>query len=506
MDLLLVNVPSISLVYPPAAPSLLKGVAEQAGFSAKVKDFNLQLFNSIDDNETINRISNYFTIRSNNINNQDKKILEDWYNNCIQTIMEINPKFLGISVFTFECQRATEELLQRLRIQWNGKVIVGGAGLSTTGIASEKNDFGTRLKDTGLVDFFVRGEGENALVSILRNNIDLIAGLNNDDYKQITDLDSIAFPNYDDIIDLPYKYSNDIVQLPVTTSRGCVRACTFCDIHAFWKKYTYRSGDSVAAEMIQHYEKYGVTHFFFTDSLINGSLKSFRELYTKLNEYYEKNNLGNRFFHWGGQWIVRTPSQLKPIDYELAAKAGMNGLAMGVESLSENVREHMKKGFSNSDLDYTLEQFRQNNLNCYFLIIAGYPTETDSDFNESLEMFTKYQGYAIDGTIFGVNLGGTLSIDEGTPLHQNGTALGLEFSTQTGNENLFGLDWVNEKNPELTLLERCKRRVLMQELLMDLGYTVWNGDHQLTRLRESYDKITRNSYNSAHASYTQPIQ
>ena len=170
---------------------------------------------------------------------------------------------------------------------------------------------------------------------------------------------------------------------------------------------------------------------------------------------------------------------------------------MGVESLSEKVRDHMKKGFSNKDLDYTVEQMRVNNINGYFLMIAGYPTESEDDFNESLEMFTKYQGYAVDGTIFGVNLGGTLSIDDGTPLHINAHDLGLDLTPQTiDGAQVIGLDWVNQNNPELDLLTRCKRRVILQELLMDLGFTVWNGDHQLLRLKESYEKLMGNTANS----------
>ena len=54
----------------------------------------------------------------------------------------------------------------------------------------------------------------------------------------------------------------------------------------FGKKYTYRSGENVAQEMIAHYEKYGVTDSF-TDSLINGNLKSFRQLIDSLLQYYK---------------------------------------------------------------------------------------------------------------------------------------------------------------------------------------------------------------------------
>lgn len=498
MDLLLINVPSISLVYPPAATSLLKGVVENAGYSAAVRDYNLHLFSPIkNDTDLFAQVDNYFTIASTQLDSSTQIIIDNFYDYCVKDIVKLNPKFVGISVFTFECQRATEELLEKLRPVYNGKIIIGGAGLSTTGIAAESNDFGTKLKELGLADFYVRGEGESPLIEILQDNTDNVMGINNDNYEQLDNLDTLPFPNYDDVINLEYDYATDQVQLPITTSRGCVRKCTFCDIHAFWKKYKYRSGGNVAEEMIHHYNKYNVTNFFFTDSLINGSRRSFEELSRTLLQYYKDNDLPERFFAWGGQFIVRSEEKMPPHVFELAARSGLNGLAMGVESLSERVRDHMKKGFTNKDLDYTVEQMRVNNINGYFLMIAGYPTESEDDFNESLEMFTKYQGYAIDGTIFGVNLGGTLSIDEGTPLHINAHDLDLDLSPQTiDGAQVIGLDWVNQNNPELDLLTRCKRRVILQELLMDLGFTVWNGDHQLLRLKESYEELMGNPTNS----------
>ena len=79
----------------------------------------------------------------------------------------------------------------------------------------------------------------------------------------------------------------------------------------FGKSTHIDSGENVAKEMIFHYEKYGVRDFFLTDSPINGNLKSFRQLTECLIDYYNANNPPDKFFSWGGQWIVRTEKQLK---------------------------------------------------------------------------------------------------------------------------------------------------------------------------------------------------
>jgi radical SAM superfamily enzyme YgiQ (UPF0313 family) len=218
-------------------------------------------------------------------------------------------------------------------------------------------------------------------------------------------------------------------------------------------------------------------------------MKSFREFCKSLIEFYQENNLPLRHFNWGGQFIVRDCRSMTAADYKLAADAGMNGVAMGVESLSESVRDHMKKGFSNEDLDFTMQQIHANNMNCYFLMIVGYPTETMHDFDETVQKFTEYQKYALDGTIYGINLGSTASIDEGTPLWNDVDSLNMDPERQNQ-----GYNWLSLNNPSLTFKERIRRRIVLQETLMDLGYKIWNGDSQLIKLQEAYKKINEGNY------------
>lgn len=476
IDVLFVNVPIISVSYPPTACSMLKSVAEQDGYSAKVIDFNLSMY------EKYGSEYDDFFIIGDEGKNADH-IVDEW----VDEILDLNPRFLGISVFTFQCQTATRMLCAALKKKnWEGKIIIGGAGISSNGISAADNDFGKDLLENGTIDYYVRGEGELSILKILSSEEGF--GINNDKWQQIDDLDCYPFPNYGDIIDLPYKYPTEGIQLPISGSRGCVRKCTFCDIHTFWKKFRFRSGESIAAEMIHQYETHNVRNFFFTDSLINGSMKAFRDMLSALVDYYEANGLPDRFFNFGGQYIIRSEKQQPSEDYELMARAGCNNVVFGVETGSEDVRNDMKKMFDDKDLDFAMEQFSENNLTCYFSMISGYPTETIEDHEQTKKMFKKYQRYIFDGTIIGINLGGTMSIDDGTPIFDEGKFV------QIINTDKVGLNWYNPDNPALTLDERVRRRIDIQEYVMKLGYTVWSGDMHLKRVIGGYERIKNGTY------------
>lgn len=491
MDILLVNIPISGLQYPPAGTSQLKGSLVAAGFNCKIVDLNLDLFNKTGDD-----YPEYFDYLAGatNLDNDKKKYLDSIFESWVDELITANPKWIGVSVFTFQCQFSTRMFLKKLKAKYRGKVVIGGAGISTNGIASVFNDFGSEMLEENLTDFFVRGDGEYALIELLKGNTNY-PGINNDNYLQIS-LDDVAFPDYSDLVDLNYQFTDERM-LPINGSRGCVRRCSFCDIHEHWKKFTFRSGNVLANEMIHNYEMHGIKHFTFTDSLINGSMKAFRDLLKAVIQYYEENNLGDAFFRFNGQFIVRDSVGQKPADYELMARAGCDHLMIGVETGSDRVREHMRKKFTNAQLDFVLDQFEKNNLTCFFSMISGYPTETLQDHQDTLDMFTRYQKYSLNGTINGLNLGASLSIDEGTPLFKEMKDMGLMHLSDTSSRRdteRVGINWINPSNPSLTLLERLRRRIELQEHVTNLGYYVWNGDSHLKRLISNYKKIKNGTY------------
>ena len=256
--------------------------------------------------------------------------------------------------------------------------------------------------------------------------------------------------NKDDILLINGKK----LSLPITGSRGCVRNCSFCDVRSHWNKFRFRSGENIAKEIVALNKKYRLTLIHFTDSLINGSMLAFRDLCTAMAEYHANPN--NKKIKWGGPFIVRSQRQQSLDDYKLMKAANLDYVIMGVESGSESVRNHMGKKFTNEDLYFNIETLAENNIKMILLLMAGYPTETEENFYDTINLLKKYD-HLVPQPIIGIDGGTTAWVTSGTPLHDMNVWEGnIDRWTSTVVE---GLDWD----------KRQERQEILDETIDGLG-------------------------------------
>jgi radical SAM superfamily enzyme YgiQ (UPF0313 family) len=249
-----------------------------------------------------------------------------------------------------------------------------------------------------------------------------------------------------------------------------------------WPKYKFRDGKNIAEEIKYQVERHGVNAFRFTDSLINGSLKAFKDMIKELAEYRMKLPEHRRFI-WDSHFIVRGPRDLKPEIFDLMRDSGAGTMLMGVESGSQRVRDHMKKGFTQDELDYCMEQFARTGIKTRFLMIVGYPTETEEDFQKSLDMFTEYKSYCDQGIIEEVNLGLTLNLLPNTPLTADLKKYNIVQEIKHIN------NWVCLTNPSMDYKERLRRRIYLQQHIENLGYKVFESKNYTNQLFLAWNEV-----------------
>ena len=292
------------------------------------------------------------------------------------------------------------------------------------------------------------------------------------DYS-LDDLYNVPISNFDDYNLKDYIYVDKML-LPITGSKGCVRQCTFCDIPTKFGKFRYRAGHHIAKEILYLKDKYNITSFAFTDSLINGSLKALTELLTELAKYNNSVDEKNKI-KWSGQYISRPKGQMPEYLYELIKQSGGEGLTIGLESGSNDVLLAMNKKVKIEDVDYEMELFEKYNISTVLLFIIGFYNETEKDFMETIDTMFRYQKYVASGTIIRMELGHPLGITAETSLYDSSLSLGITLHPTDPHL------WENEKNPTLTFKERIRRRLVAQivcdELGIPTGMTAYNLKH-----------------------------
>lgn len=489
-DIVILSVPYMEPI-PPMAPVLLSACLNDAGIKSKGLDFNIDFFNHFRNNPSWADIHNLFAIGYATDIHLSKRVLIDILKFTKRYLLSIkekyDPAYIGLSIFTSESVDFSYILIAYIRKYLpNTKIVLGGRGLENIHAQTGLKHY-EMYWQYGLADLLIVGDAETSLIEALQNES---TGIYLSKVQTKEDLDKIPSPNWDDydlsIYDTAISsVSDESRYMGITASKGCVRACTFCDVKNFWPDYIYRDGANVARDIIHNYRSTGIDNFFFTDNLINGSVSNFK----KMNEVLAR-EIPNKINYFGYA-IMRPQNQMPEEDFRLAALAGSKKWIIGIESGSEKVRNDMRKKFTNDDIAYTAKQLFKHKIAQSWLFVVGYPSETEEDFIQTLDLLREFS-YMGKDKMLRINV---------TPPYMHTPSNNM--STDPNLARYYGLDSIDfSKDPlsvhfwestvftENTFLIRVDRWRRLINLSIELGLT-WHDVGLISKWKDEIDGLEK---------------
>lgn len=452
-DMVICSVPWTETDLPLMAPAALKPIVEKAGLSCLAVDLNAEIQKLI---MGPNRMKYILFFTHEILDKSIEQEINDLFNTLSNQILQVKPKFVGISVFTHSSRVATKHLCDFIKIKnANVQILVGGAGCAWS--LNDSTYFVDELKKSKLIDYHIKGDAENSLYNFLIGN-KFFPGIDSNTWKNLNnqELETLPMPNYENYLFDFYK----IKALPIIGSRGCVKRCTFCDYVTHWTKFQWRTAENIFDEMVSQYQKYKIRHFKFQDSLINGGLKEFNKLCSMLADYNEKNP--KESFKWSSFFVLRDWTASSEKAWELIAKSGAVQLNIGTESFSQSVRYAMGKKYNDASIIKHFEQAQKYGIHVRSLHVVGYITETQTDIDISKQWLRDNTRF-IDTVSF--DWGPGLAIMENTYLFDNKIKLGITISKDSP------MKWTSKHN-DSTDEKRKAWAVELRELSALLGFRV----------------------------------
>ena len=437
------------------APAIISAFVKKRGHDFDYHDINLQLFDYCDKNHSTYVIQSEF-LQEYNKYRESTDIIDKLYEFIIDKIS--NTDIILVNVFSVFSQVPALRVIELARTHSPYcQIIIGGIG-SHKKILGGMNRFNKKW-----IEGYFKNVETDIFGQLCLDN-DLV-----DDWQSTVDMDVLEkwlpqhpLISYDknvefEIYDLDrYQWTHGEQKIPMLGSYGCVRKCSFCDVLKHFPRYSFVEADVLTKSIIDAYNQTGIFQIQFMDSLVNGSMSNFLNL---LKNLYQAKNNGwlPKNFSWSGTYICRPRSSLLDEIHSYLPLSGVDNLVIGVETGSDRIRFEMDKKFLNTDLLYELDAFKTNGVKASALFFPSWPTETEKDFQDSLDLFEKIGRYAQNQTLNSVSLGTHgFSLIDGTPIDHNKEAIGLE-------QGPMPWLWKCTSNPGLTFWETIRRRLLMAE-------------------------------------------
>ena len=492
-DMVLINLPTSDLMVPPCAPAVLKGIAESHGFKIKNHDFNVDMFRKIckSNQEHYENLQNYFLLEGPHSQDLLDQV-DQFYDYVIDWLSQQRTRYIGISVFSVYTHTSTFELCARIKKHYpEWKIVLGGKGLTTTPYLTVFNElngiekvmeFHQIMMKRNLVHHTIIGDAEDSLTEFLAGKSYLPDSWS----KASSPTLSYPFSNFDDYDFNSYRGILSRIQLPVISSKGCVRSCDFCDVAAQFSKFQSKDGTRLAEEIIYLSNRYGLNEFSLVDSIANGNMKSLRACLEVLAEY-NQSLPDDKKIMMAANWIARPPGSIKPEFFDLMAKAGLTQVSIGAESGSDHVLEAMAKKTTVSGLLYELDQMQRVGISSNMNNIASHWSERYSDFLEHVDWMLRLGPYMATRTVVALDISTGYSTLRHTPATDN-----REKNQLITSDDNFSFFWYTPINPNLTLKTRLARWYIQYSIGRYLGMPLLNRkryvDNMLVKLQESFDR------------------
>lgn len=294
----------------------------------------------------------------------------------------VNTKFIGFSfVFDKRWSDTLEEFSKWVKETYPGIVLISGS----QGYAAFESLY---------IDYYIVGYGEYAIDALLAykfsNGSRPRFEVNFNGKKVINALTNyIAYPLLDPIIKYEDRdFINSGEWLGIEFSRGCKFSCDFCSFPVLGVKGdSTRTSESVRHQLLDAYDRFGVTNYFVTDETFNDStekISKFADVVQTLP-----------FSPYFAGYIRADLLVSRPHDREELARMNFYGHFYGVETFNRDSGKSIKKGMDPDKLKQGLTEcrdyFQRASGDLYrgsISLIFGLPYETTESLDSTLQWLT----------------------------------------------------------------------------------------------------------------------
>ncbi|MFG2051302.1 B12-binding domain-containing radical SAM protein [Micromonospora sp. NPDC048935] len=181
----------------------------------------------------------------------------------------------------------------------------------------------------------------------------------------------------------PYHPDGGPWEAAMVGARGCPYDCSFCGAAVSANPdVTIRTRDprSIIAEMDEVNALYGVTAFRFVDDLFLGYERFIRQCMTAFSEA----GVGNRYV-WDATGRINILARADDTLLTTLAENGCREIALGIESGSERVLNHVGKRISPELTRQVVRRLTSFGIGVKGYFILGLPTETQEELDATVQ-------------------------------------------------------------------------------------------------------------------------